>query len=72
MKNRERCPSHHLCCTVHISRQRCLLILCYFYFKSSINMQNSQMIKFLSQELQGREEPRSRPEMKTNPDGFSN
>lgn len=49
-----RCLSHHLCSEVHISSPCSLLILCYLYLRSSINMQNSQMIKFPSQELQGK------------------
>ena len=55
MKETERrCPSHHLCSGVHISSPCSLLILCYLCLRSSINMQNSQMIKFPSQELQGK------------------
>lgn len=49
-----RCPSHHLCSEVHISSPCSLLILCYLYLRSTINMQNSQKIKFPSQELQGK------------------
>lgn len=53
-RDREQCSSHHLSCKADISGPCCAFILCYLRLRGSINMQNSRMIKVLSEEVQGK------------------